>query len=245
MWYKDVFSKLNKENEYTRKQIYDALAKEKPELTYNSFNWIASKMIEDGMIFRKQYDKYVLNDSKIAQKNLYVPLMSEKLKAISKKIERKFPLIDFVCFESMQLNEFLNHLIGKNMYFILVEKDAVDYVFRYLQEETNLNVLLKPNVKEWDAYCTEESVVVLNLISEAPKILNEYHGISLEQLLVDIIAEKSFMHLYSKSEIQEIYNHAEKSYLIDYARLLRYARRRGKADIAKEYIGGFESVNKK
>ena len=61
----------------------------------------------------------------------------------------------------------------------------------------------------------------------------------IEQLLVDIVAEKSFKNLYSRNELQGVYNLADKSYLIDYARLLRYARRRGKADEVKKYLGGY------
>ena len=143
----------------------------------------------------------------------------------------------------MQLNEFLNHLIGRNIFFVLVEKDAINFVFRYLQEETDCNILLKPSEKEWDAYCTGDNIVMLNLISEAPKCTDEYHGMCIEQLLVDIVAEKSFKKLYSRSELQGVYNLADKSYLIDYARLLRYARRRGKADEVKKYIGGYAGAH--
>ena len=48
-------------------------------------------------------------------------------------------------------------MIGRNTFFVLVEKDAIDFVFRYLQEETDWNILLKPNDKEWDAYCTAQA----------------------------------------------------------------------------------------
>ena len=82
----------------------------------------------------------------------------------------------------------------------LIPKDAIDFVFRYLQEETDWNILLKPNEKEWDAYCTGDNIVMLNLISEAPKCADEYHSMCIEQLLVDIVDEKSFKNLYSRSE---------------------------------------------
>lgn len=238
MWYEEVVCQLKGEKEYTRQQIYEALVQEKPELTYNSFKWIISDMVDSGVICRKQRGKYVLCGSSATKKFLYKPQVNEQLQEVSEKIKSKFPLVNFVCFESVQLNEFLNHLIGRNTIFVLVEKDAIDFVFRYLQEETNWNVLLKPSEKEWDAYCTGNNIVMLNLISEAPKSVDEYHSMCLEQMLVDIVAEKSFKNLYSKSELQGVYNLADKSYLIDYARLLRYARRRGKADEVKQYIGG-------
>jgi hypothetical protein len=57
--------------------------------------------------------------------------------------------------------------------------------------------------------------------------------------LVDIVAEKTFRNLYSKSELGNIYELADKSYLIGYVRLLRYTRRRGKAEEVKKYIGEY------
>ena len=237
MWYEEIVCQLNSEKEYTRQQIYDVLIREKPELTFNSFKWIISEMVDNGIICRKQRGKYVLHDGSLAKKYIYRPQVNEQLQEVSEKIESKFPFVNFVCFESVQLNEFLNHLIGRNTFFVLVEKDAIDFVFRYLQEETDWNILLKPNEKEWDAYCTGDNIVLLNLISEAPKCVDEYHSMCIEQLLVDIVAEKSFKNLYSRSELQSVYNLADKSYLIDYARLFRYARRRGKAEDVKKIIG--------
>lgn len=235
---KQVVCHLNKEEEYTRQQLYEALVKEKPELTYNSFKWIISEMVDKGTICRSQRGKYVMQSNRLVKKFVYKPSINKELQEISEKIKAKFPLVNFVCFESVQLNEFLNHLIGRNTFFVLVERYAIDFVFRFLQEETSLNILLKPSEKEWDAYCTGDNIVMLNLISEAPKCADENHSMCIEQLLVDIIAEKTFRHLYSRSELQEVYNLANKSYLIDYARLFRYARRRGKVDEVKKYIRG-------
>ena len=242
MWYENIVCQLYREKEYTMQQIYDALVREKPELTFNYFKWIISEMVDNGIICRKQRGKYVRQSNNVAKKFIYRPQVNEQLQEVSEKIESKFPFVNFVCFESVQLNEFLNHLIGRNTFFVLVEKDAIDFVFRYLQEETDWNILLKPNEKEWDAYCTGDNIVMLNLISEAPKCTDEYHSMCIEQLLVDIVAEKSFKNLCSKSELQGVYNLADKSYLINYARLLRYARRRGKADEVKKYIGGYEGA---
>ncbi len=119
--------------------------------------------------------------------------------------------MDFVCFESVQLNEFLNHMIAQNTFFIMVERDA---------------------------YWTRDSIVLLNLVSEHPRNTEVKHGISIEQLLVDVVAEKTFRLLYSKNEIYRIYEAADRLYAIDYTRLLRYARRRGKAEEIEKYIGG-------
>lgn len=239
MWYKDIVLKLDKDSSYTRKQIYETLLKEKPELSYNSFKWILSDMVKNGIIIRNQRDRYIFQADSAVDKDIYKPVYNDRAKEITRIIQERFPLIDFVCFESVQLNEFLNHLIAQNTYFFMVERDALDSVFRYLQDVNVGNILLKPGRREWDAYWTGETIVLLNLVSESPENPNIIHGMSIEQLLVDIIAEKTFQYLYSKSEVQRIYESADKSYLIGYARLLRYARRRGKAEEVKKYIGGF------
>ena len=111
----------------------------------------------------------------------------------------------------------------------MVEKDASDFVFRYLQEETDKNILLRPNSKEWDAYWNQDSIIVLNLVSESPKDRKKPHEITIEKLLVDIIAEKSFGFLISKSEVEGIFRTAAERYKIDTIRLMRYAKRRNKA----------------
>lgn len=239
MWYEEVVCQLNKERVYTRQEIYDALVKEKPELNDNSFKWIISKMVKNRIIYRKQRGEYVLQSNPISNKAIFKPSMNVQLQEISEKIEERFPYVDFVCFESAQLNVFLNHMIGRNTFFVLVEKDAIDFVFRYLQEEDVGNILLRPSEKEWDAYCTGDNIVMLNLISETPKSGDRNHTMCIEQLLVDIVAEKTFRNLYSKSELGNIYELADKTYLINYVRLLRYARRRGKAEEVKKYIVGY------
>ena len=61
---------------------------------------------------------------------------------------------------------------------------------------------------------------------------------SIEKILVDIVAEKTFENLYSKSEVKRIYETAYQRYIIDNTKLLRYARRRNKEKIVKEYLGG-------
>ncbi len=236
MWYEDSILQLDKHSAYTRQQIYAALLKDKPELSYNSFKWIISSMVKKGTICRKQRGLYVFSTNIATDKSTYRPVYNARTIEITRKIKERFPMVNFVCFESVLLNEFLNHLIARNTYFLMVEKDVMESVFRYLQDENMGNILLKPSKREWDIYWTKDSIVMLNLVSESPKNPDIIHGMSIEQLLVDVVAEKTFQSLYSKSEVQRIYETAEKTYLIDYARMFRYARRRGKAEKVKNIL---------
>lgn len=75
MWYEDVVCKLNGE-EYTRQQIYEVLVKEKPELTLNSFKWIISEMVDNGIICEETTGKYVSHSDGVAKKFIYKPSMN-------------------------------------------------------------------------------------------------------------------------------------------------------------------------
>lgn len=203
MWYQNVIADLSKDTLYTRKQIYNELKRIKPTLSKDSFNWMINKLVKEGVLRREQRGIYVPwnNSNCSSEKNIYAPQYSKKSNEIAMAIGDEFPLVDFVCFESVQLNEFLNHMIEQNTFFIMVERDALDSFFRYLQEQDFGNILIKPRNQEWDAYWTRDSIVLLNLVSEHPRNTEVKHGISIEQLLVDVVAEKTFRLLYSKNAI--------------------------------------------
>ena len=79
--------------------------------------------------------------------------------------------------------------------------------------------------------------MVLALISQAPLSQEKPHEITIEKMLVDIIAEKSMSAIFSPSEIPFIYENVMKSYQVDIRKMNRYAGRRGKASLIKEYVG--------
>ena len=119
----------------------------------------------------------------------------------------------------------------------MVEKNVSEFVFRFLQEEY-YDVLLRPNSNDWDSYWKQNCIVVLNQVTESPQNEKNKRAMSKEKILVDIVAEKTFENLYSKSEVKRIYETAYQRYIIDNTKLLRYARRRNKEKIVQEYLGG-------
>ena len=99
-------------------------------------------------------------------------------------------------------------------------------------------VLYKPNRTEFSRYWTRGCVVVLELISQAPLSSAQPHEITMEKLLVDIIADKSIEATYSPAELPEIFENVRKNYRVDVKKMNRYAGRRGKAEIIERYMGG-------
>ena len=191
-----------------------------------SFQWKLGDLLKSGEIVRTGYDEYRIAGE--SAKPAYSPQYSELANEISEKLSSIYPYVQFTVFETVLLNEFLNHLIAQDTVFIQVEKDSSPFLFRALQEAGYTNVMYKPSAKERELYWTKDSVIVADMISEAP-ISNEHpHQILLEKMLVDIFCDKYIVGTYTASEFPEILRQADASYRLDRTKMLRYARRRNR-----------------
>ena len=141
-------------------------------------------------------------------------------------------------FESVVLNEFLNQQIAQNTVYVQVEKDLSSYIFDTLKQELGGMVLYKPNRTEFYRYWTRGCIVVLELISQAPLSPAQPHEITMEKMLVDIIADKSIEATYSPAELPDIFRNARKNYRVNVKKMNRYACRRGKSEIIQRYMSG-------
>ena len=238
MWKEDVLRNLSDQEEYSRNELSQVFLREKPDLTDSAFRWALYNLQQEQKLFRVDYDTYAT--IKPGFLPVYHPLYTDNAKEISDRLSQQFPELNFVVFESVLLNEFLNHQIAQNTIYIQVEKDISTYVFDTLQDEFIGNVLYKPDKKEFDRYWKRDCIVILELISQAPTDPDFPHDITAEKLLVDIVAEKSIAATFSPSELPSVFENVLNSYRIDMRRLNRYAGRRGKAALIREYAGGGE-----
>ena len=236
MWYKNVADTLSFGQIYSREEIISVLKKEKTGLNENSYFWIVGNLVKEGVLKRTGRDKYSLCDGIV--KDVYKPLYSEKATALKNKLERKYPLVKFTVFETVLLNEFLNHQIANNTIFIQSERDVSGFIFNYLRENTKANVLYKPNQAEFGRYWQAESLIVTDLTSEAPLNTDFPHEITAEKMLVDIFCDKIIRLTYGESEYKSVVDTVYSRYLVDTARLLRYARRRNKEKEIIQFVAG-------
>jgi hypothetical protein len=186
-------------------------------------------------LFRVGYDEYTISERHFLPE--YRPIYTEDVLRIEKFLKEKYPELSFVMFESVVLNEFLNHQIAQNTIYVQVEKDLSTFIFDLLKQELGGMVLYKPNKNEFSKYWTRGCVVVLELISQAPMSSEQPHEITMEKMLVDIIADKSIEATYSPAELPEIFKNVRKNYRVDVKKMNRYAGRRGKAEILGRYMG--------
>lgn len=78
MWYEDIVKRLPENLIFTRKELYIKLQEHNREFNYNSYKWILPELISKGLIYRRGYDAYSRNLSKVGA--VYTPRYSEKAK---------------------------------------------------------------------------------------------------------------------------------------------------------------------
>lgn len=235
-WYEMIKNKLESEKLYSHKELMAALRQEKPDLADSTYHWAISGLVRDGILVRKGYDAYSLSNGVLLAD--FYPIYSEAASKLICIINTKYPYVQFTIFETVLMNDFLNHLIAQNTIFIQVEKESSIFVFRFLQEEGYQNIMYKPNRTDFDLYWSRDSIVVTDLISEAPVRSDEPHVIMLEKMLVDMCADKLISTTYSKAEFPAVIEQAERQYCLDKTRMLRYARRRNRQEELKKYLEG-------
>lgn len=167
---------------------------------------------------RGQYTRYIVN-----KKFDYGYKASENLEKVEKYIVKKFPEIDFQIGETYQLNWYVNHQISQNVIFVETEKMLTESVFFALKDK--FDVLLKPNIKDFSNYIKNNTVIIQNLVSGAPKTKGT-RIFTLEKLLVDVVCDKKYRNFVEEAELPGIYENAFDCNNINRAGMLRYAGRR-------------------
>ena len=235
-WYEHIKNILKYERTYSYKDLKNELKSIRPNLSEGSYQWAISSLVRDGDIIRLGYNEYSRSDR--PPKKEYYPLYSGLASELKNNIHDRYPYIVFTVFETVLMNDFLNHLIAQNTIFIQVEKESSIFVFRYLQDSGYRNILYRPTENEIDLYWSKDAIVVTNLISEAPLRSDDPHTIMLEKMLVDMIADKLIRSTYSKAELPDVFQQVQDRYYLDRIRLLRYARRRNRENEIKHYLEG-------
>ena len=238
MWTEQAMVNLSDNTAYCRDDLFHLFSGEKKGLSDGAFRWTLYNLLKDQKIFRTDYDTYSTVEPRVLP--VYKPYYSEKAGTLIKKLEEMYPKLKFVVFESVLLNEFLNHQIAQNTIYVQVEKDVSAYIFDTIREEYDGSVLYRPNKKEFDRYWTRDCIVILDLISQSPLSQDRQHEMTAEKMLVDIIAEKNIAATFSPSEIPFVFENVMKSYQVDKRKMNRYAGRRGKASQIGKIVGGLD-----
>ena len=230
-----LLKKLSAKSSFSREDIFHVLQEEKTDADPSSFSWRLFDLLKGEKLYKTGRDAYSIAKPTLS---VYKPFYSKEAIQVSILLSKRYPNVSFTMFESVLLNEWLNHLIAQNTIFVQVEKDVSGVVFDFLRDEYDKAVLYKPTLKDFERYWQRDCIVVLDLVSQAPMFKESPHEITLEKLLVDIIAEKSIFMTYSPGDLPLLFDEVSRVYQIDKKRLFRYAGRRNALEKISKYIGG-------
>ena len=233
---------LEKMKVLSKHDIFEMLKKEGYTNKESSFLVEFQQMINDGAVQRVGRNSYCFIDNPLHQ---YTHEYSDVSLRIADYMQENYPYADFVIFETIQLNEFINHQIGKNTIFVFVENEITEYVFDALKDVFPNQVMISPGIKEFHQYRNENTIIVTRLVSESPKNRHVKWYSSLEKILVDIMADNLVKETFSESEYRSIYENAFSNYTIDESKMFRYARRRNASARIRDFIKNNTSVKLK
>ena len=223
MWETKLLSAVPESQVFTRQALYNLFKENNKDLSYNSVGWIIDEGLKSNLLFKVGSDSY---SRKKETRNTYSPRYSEFSKELLSKMEERFPELEYTLFETLLLNEFVNHLYAQNILVLQVEKDLCPFTFDFLNELFPGKVLYNPSSDDLGRYQSDNCIILENRISEAPFDKEHPHFITMEKLLVDTVSDKAIKELIPTSEVTNIYENAKLIYKSDLTKIKRYAKRR-------------------
>ena len=145
-------------------------------------------------------------------------------------IKKKYPLLEFCCWSTRQINRFTHHMLAKYVTLVYMDWTSMPVVCDFIKD-LGYDAWLNPRGKEAERFSVRENTVVFRpAISREPR--SGYYA-TIEKIMVDLFIEGESLYLMSEYDI------VKKNILgdgrIDVAALLAYAKRR-KVPIAEVFV---------
>lgn len=224
MKYAEIMENINSKV-FRRQDFLGEILKSNPNYNVGSFNRHFSKLSSSGLIECVGEDLYTVVTPDTARQIYTYQALNPELSDVEAFLNMKFPLVDFVVWETVQLNEFLNHQIAQNTIIVMVERMLMDAVFEQLKLKFP-STLFTPKPDEYQRYWRDGTVLVEKLSSRYPKNPKQRRRCSIEKLIVDLFAEKTVKAIVSISDYPEALEIAFMRYIINETRMFNYAKSR-------------------
>jgi hypothetical protein len=153
-----------------------------------------------------------------------VTLDPKPVTKIIRDVKKVFPLLEFCCWSTLQLNPFALHLIAQPTILLYAESDALDAIADALKA-AGWDAWVNPGKADVERFVrpSEKTVVLRPAKSRKPEA--QEHLASIEQALVDLVLEVDRLKLMDAGEVQLIIDSVLASGLVQLTDLLGYAER--------------------
>ena len=221
---------VNGELIYNTEDLMNLILKSNPGYKSSSLYNKIEEMENNGEITRVGKTQYVF----AKRKSFNNEIESNVAKKVDKLIKSNYSAdFEYVIYETTTtLNQFLNHLINRNVVILEVGKFFLEHVFNTLKDAGYKSVLMNPNKEDVFRYVEDGSIILLPLISKAP-IDKKNKRITIEKLAVDMICSTTLNCFYEGAELPNVIEDILFNYKVRYDTLKNYAKRRHALDKLK------------
>ncbi len=139
-------------------------------------------------------------------------------------VARQFPLLDFCCWSTAQVNPWMHHLLGRFVVFVFTDRDAMDTVYHRLQD-MGWQAWINPTRQEAaKTFVPGDKAVVIRPSIQREPVRGKYATI--EKILVDLVMENRALNIMDPGEFQGMAGRLAGSARINIGVLASYAERR-------------------
>jgi hypothetical protein len=223
---------------FSREELFQFYRHFEPQLKVGTFGWRIYDLKNRNIIKPLKRGLYI-----ISYKPKYKPNISPDLVKIAKQLSVNFAEVKHCVWETVWLNEFVQHQTSKSTLFIEVEKGFEKSLFYALKDNSRREVFLNPDEKVIDFYIAEshQPVIIKKLLTRAPLMKRtenkvKFYTPTLEKILVDLFAEERLFYYLQGAELMHIYENALSNYTINYTKLFSYAKRREREHDIKQFM---------
>ncbi len=142
---------------------------------------------------------------------------------IVKLLEKEFPLLEFACWSTQQVNLWMHHLLAKFITFVNVEKDGINAVSDVLRE-AGYEVYTHPNSARAKEVRSGDRTVVIRPLNATAQ--TDGHFSSPEAILVDLFVENEALSIMGLGEFRDMAQSLASSSRILMGTLIQYAGKR-------------------
>jgi hypothetical protein len=211
-----------------------------PDLTEQTFRRLLYSLEKQRVITSIGVGVYVLEDIPSSPgKSKFAPTLSSEIERVNSIIQKSFPYINYLIWDTKILHEFMTHQPGQSQIILEAEKDVCESVFNQLKEQFLGKIFLDPDRQSFERYILDipESINLYRLLTQSPKIIsNGVPSARLEKILVDIFADEDRFFIFQGQELVTIFENAFATYWINEKTLFRYAGRRTVAKELRTFI---------
>ena len=227
---------MTKVDTQTHRQIFDSW-RQSGDTTTQAAQWKRLRsLVRKGELIVVGHDSYLW--AKETDCRPYRPILSENAIQVRSEMAEKYGRMNYTLFELKWLNDFVNHLLARNVLFVMVERDYASFVFEYLNERRGGGVLLDPSADDFFRYADDGMVLIVKKPSQSPRNRLMPHIAPPEQWLADILADRRIAASFEGAELPYVFSAFGSRYVVNKPALFRYARRRGVADRVRKLLNG-------